>query len=430
MNTTFGDLKIGVIGLGYVGLPIAVEFAKKYKVFGLDINENKIGLLKNGTDPSKEISNQKLSEVSIHFTSKSAELADCNVYIVTVPTPVDDNKNPNLKPLKSACYSLAKIIKKGDYIIFESTVFPGCTEEICIPIIEQGSNLTYKSDFKVGYSPERINPGDKVHTLTNITKVVSACDSKSLEFIAQLYGSIIDAGIYKAESIKVAEAAKIIENTQRDVNIALMNELAIIFDKMDINTRQVLNAAGTKWNFLNFFPGLVGGHCIGVDPYYLKYKAEQLGYKPEIISNSRIVNDGIVLTVIDKINRKLFDVNKASNDCTVLIQGFTYKENISDIRNTRVVDLYHSLLKTFKTVDIFDPIVNKNEVKSTYDIEVKGEVDMQYDIMIIAVPHRIFEDVNKRANISKILAPDAIIFDVKSSYLNSVISEDFHYLSL
>jgi len=422
-------LKIGIIGLGYVGLPIALEFAKKYEVVGFDINSSKIDLLKQNIDPSKEIEKETLKEISLKYTSKEQDLSDCNFYVVAVPTPVDNHKVPNLFALKSASEIVGKLLKKGDYVVFESTVYPGCTEEVCLPILEEFSSLKNKEDFKIGYSPERINPGDKLHTLTKITKVVSGCDEEALNTIAQVYGSIIEAGIFKAKSLKVAEAAKVIENTQRDVNIALMNELAIIFDKLNINTNDVLEAAGTKWNFLKFYPGLVGGHCIGVDPYYLTYKAQQLGYTPEVILGGRRINDNTPKFIANKIIRSLTSLNKNITDCKVLIKGITFKENVSDIRNSKVFNLYNELKEFSMKVDVIDPNASTEEVENEYGIKMINTLNEKYDVIILAVSHDVFK-VPSLSEWEDHMNDPVIFFDVKSIFTKQEKPKSVIYLNL
>src|SRR6185503_5338302 len=335
--------KLAVIGLGYVGLPIALEFAKKISVIGFDINESRVGMMRNCIDPSNELTKEDFAGCDIHFTSKLDELEEANFFIVAVPTPVDQHNVPDLTPVKRASETIGKVLKKGDYVVFESTVYPGCTEEDCLPIIEKLSGLKSIKDFKLGYSPERINPGDKTHTLAKVIKVVSGCDEDSLDQIAKVYELVVTAGVHRASSIKVAEAAKIIENTQRDLNIALMNELSIIFDKMGINTFEVLEAAGTKWNFLRFSPGLVGGHCIGVDPYYLTYKASELGYNSRVILAGRYINDSMSLYVARKVVRHIISNVSDVKAAKVLIMGATFKENVSDIRNSKVADVVKEL---------------------------------------------------------------------------------------
>lgn len=423
------DTRIGVIGLGYVGLPIALAFAEKYQVVGFDISEAKVALLNNNIDPSDEIATKEFAGKNISFASMASALTECTVYIVAVPTPVDKHKVPNLVPLKKATESVGSILKKGDTVIYESTVYPGCTEEVCVPILEQKSGLTYINDFKVGYSPERINPGDKKHTLSKIIKVVSGCDKESLDHIAQLYGSIIEAGIHSASSIKVAEAAKIIENTQRDVNIALMNELAIIFDKLDISTHEVLEAAGTKWNFLKFYPGLVGGHCIGVDPYYLTYKAQQVGYDPEVILSGRRINDNTPQFISKKIIRNLLKQNKKLSDCSALVKGITFKENVSDIRNSKVIDLIKELKEFSIEVDVMDSRAKEEDVKNHYGLELISTPNKKYDVLIVAVAHEEYID-ESFDSWKEYLVGKPIIFDVRSLYKDQNLSASSIYLTL
>ena len=421
--------RIGVIGLGYVGLPIALAFAEKYEVVGFDISQEKVAQLNKSIDPSDEIDTKEFKGKNISFSATVEALASCNVYIVAVPTPVDKHKVPNLVPLKKATESVGSILKKGDTVIYESTVYPGCTEEVCVPILEQTSDLKYITDFKVGYSPERINPGDKKHTLSQIVKVVSGCDQESLDKIGALYGSIIEAGIHSASSIKVAEAAKIIENTQRDVNIALMNELAIIFDKLDISTHEVLEAAGTKWNFLKFYPGLVGGHCIGVDPYYLTYKAQQVGYDPEVILSGRRINDNTPQFISKKIIRNLLKQNKKLSECSALVKGITFKENVSDIRNSKVIDLINELKEFSIEVDVMDSRAKEEDVKREYSLELISVPEKKYEVLIIAVAHDeyVHESFD---NWKDFLADNPIIFDVRSLYKDQNLSESSIYLSL
>src|SRR5437763_16600109 len=347
--------KLAVIGLGYVGLPIALEFARKISVIGFDINEKRIEMMKQGTDPSNELEKEAFENCDIEFTSDLDTLRNANFFIVAVPTPVDKHNVPDLIPVQKASETIGKVVKKGDYVVFESTVYPGCTEEDCLPIIEKISGLKNVTDFKLGYSPERINPGDKKHTLATIIKVVSGCDAGSLETIARVYELVVKAGVHRASSIKVAEAAKIIENTQRDLNIALMNELSIIFDRMNINTYEVLEAAGTKWNFLKFTPGLVGGHCIGVDPYYLTYKASELGYNSRVILAGRHINDSMSLYVARRVVRHIISHVSDVKSAKVLVMGATFKENVSDIRNSKVADVVRELQSFYLNVDVVDP---------------------------------------------------------------------------
>src|SRR6187455_3585147 len=354
--------KLAVIGLGYVGLPIALEFAKKISVIGFDINEGRVEMMRKCIDPSNELVKEDFANCAIHFTSKLEELREANFFIVAVPTPVDQHNVPDLTPVKKASETIGKVLKKGDYVVFESTVYPGCTEDDCLPIIEDLSGLKNLKDFKLGYSPERINPGDKTHTLSKVIKVVSGCDAESLEEIAKTYELVVAAGVHRASCIKVAEAAKIIENTQRDLNIALMNELSIIFDKMNINTFEVLEAAGTKWNFLKFQPGLVGGHCIGVDPYYLTYKAQELGYHAQVINSGRYVNDSMGFYVAKQTVKKIIAVGKDVSKAKALVMGATFKENVDDIRNSKVSDVVNEFKSYGVSVDVIDPRADSHEL--------------------------------------------------------------------
>jgi UDP-N-acetyl-D-glucosamine/UDP-N-acetyl-D-galactosamine dehydrogenase len=381
------EATLAVVGLGYVGLPIALEFAKKIKVIGFDISEERIAMMRNNEDPSKELGASAFENCDIEFTTSLEKLKEASFYIVAVPTPVDEHNVPDLKPVLSASKTMGNVVQKGDYVVFESTVYPGCTEDDCLPVIEQLSGLKNIIDFKLGYSPERINPGDKVHTLTSVVKVTSGCDAESAEQIAQVYELVIKAGVHRASSIKVAEAAKIIENTQRDLNIALMNELSIIFDKMKINTYEVLEAAGTKWNFLKFFPGLVGGHCIGVDPYYLTYKSEELGYKSKVILAGRIINDEMPAYVAKKTIQKIIKTGKDIGKSRVLIMGITFKENVSDIRNSKVATLAQELAGYSVAVDIVDPHADAAEVQHEYGLTLAAEPTGKYDAIVMAVSH-------------------------------------------
>src|SRR5688572_25090208 len=360
------EARVAVIGLGYVGLPIALAFAKKVKVIGFDINEKRVNMMKKGIDPSNELGKKEFENADILFTHKLEDLKKANFFIIAVPTPIDEHNLPDLKPLVSASATVGKVLKKGDYVVFESTVYPGCTEDDCIPVLEQHSGLKFMKDFKVGYSPERINPGDKEHTITKILKIVSGCDKESLDNISKVYEIIVEPGTHKASSIQVAEAAKIIENTQRDVNIALMNELSIIFNKMDINTFDVLEAAGTKWNFLKFSPGLVGGHCIGVDPYYLTHKAESLGYHARVINSGRYVNDSMGFYVAKNLVKKIIAAGKNISESKVLIMGATFKEDVSDIRNSKVADIVKELISFGLAVDVVDPHADSGELEHEY----------------------------------------------------------------
>jgi UDP-N-acetyl-D-galactosamine dehydrogenase len=418
--------KLSVIGLGYVGLPIALEFGKKMSVIGFDISSRRVALMKQKIDPSKELNNDEFENTDILFTSEINDLKLASFHIVAVPTPIDKNNLPDLSFIISASEIVGKVIKKGDYVVFESTVFPGATEEVCVPIIEGLSGLKYGSDFKVGYSPERINPGDKVHTLTNVVKITSGCDQESGDEIAKVYGSIIKAGIHKATSIKVAEAAKIIENTQRDLNIALMNELSIIFHKMKINTYEVLEAAGTKWNFLHFFPGLVGGHCIGVDPYYLTFKANQLGHFAQVITAGRSVNDGMSKFLATELVKGIIKAGKNVLNSRILIMGITFKENVSDIRNSKVANVVEELQSYGIKVDVVDPFADAHEVKHEYDIDLAKGPTGKYDAVILAVSHNEYASLNE-TYFEKVLEEKGIFFDVKGTFRNK--AGKFNYMS-
>ena len=413
------EKQLAVIGLGYVGLPIALEFAKKIKVIGFDINEKRVALMNNHIDPSKELVAADFAGADITFTADLELLKQANFYIVAVPTPVDEHHVPDLLPIKRSCETIGKVIKTGDYVVFESTVYPGCTEEDCLPIIEQLSGLKNGIDFKTGYSPERINPGDKEHTLAKIVKVVSGCDAESLEVIAKVYEMIITAGVYKASSIKVAEAAKIIENTQRDINIALMNELSIIFDKMGINTFEVLAAAGTKWNFLKFQPGLVGGHCIGVDPYYLTYKSKQLGYDSQVILSGRMINDGMAGHVAKKVLQHIIQHNGNVKMAKVLIMGATFKENVSDIRNSKVADVVKELLSFSLNVHVTDPHADSAELLHEYGFGLTDTIDQDYDAVVVAVPHQQYAQ-HGEAYFASITKSHAMVADLKGVYRNKI----------
>lgn len=419
--------KLAVIGLGYVGLPIALEFAKKISVIGFDINEKRIEMMNNRIDPSNELDTSAFENCDIEFTDNLDVLRKAKFFIVAVPTPVDEHNVPDLKPVKGASTTIGKVIKKGDYVVYESTVYPGCTEEDCLPIIEEISGLKAVTDFKLGYSPERINPGDKEHTLQNIVKVVSGCDTESLDIISKVYELVVRAGVHKASSIKVAEAAKIIENTQRDVNIALMNELSIIFDKMDINTYEVLEAAGTKWNFLKFYPGLVGGHCIGVDPYYLTYKAAELGYSSKVILSGRNINDHMSAYVAKKVLQHIIKNNGNVKNSKVLIMGVTFKENVSDIRNSKVSDMVKELKDYFINVDVVDPYADSDELKHEYGFELINEPAGCYDAIIVTVPHNKFKQLDDKY-FSSITHVHGIVADLKGMYRGKIKSR--HYWSL
>ena len=386
---------ISLIGLGYVGMPIAVAFAKKINVIGFDISSEKVELYKNGIDPTKEVGNEAIKQTTVEFTSNEEDLKKAKFHIVAVPTPVNADHTPDLRPIQGASRTLGKNLTKGSIVVYESTVYPGVTEDICVPILEEESGLKCGIDFKVGYSPERINPGDTVHRLETIIKVVSGMDEESLDIIARVYELVVDAGVYKAESIKVAEAAKVIENSQRDINIAFMNELSIIFNKMDIDTKAVLKAAGTKWNFLNFSPGLVGGHCIGVDPYYLTYKAEQLGYRSQIILSGRRINDDMGKYVVENLVKSLIKSNIPVAGAKVAILGFTFKEDCPDTRNTRVIDIVEELKEYGITPVIADPVADAEEAHHEYGIIFDSMEDVKdMDAVILAVAHKEFMDLS------------------------------------
>ncbi len=416
--------KIAVIGLGYVGLPIALAFAKKISVIGFDINEKRVAQMNDGIDPSKELESEAFENADIIFTCSLDVLREANFFIVAVPTPVDEHNIPDLNAIRRASETVGKVIKKGDYVVYESTVYPGCTEEDCVPVIEELSGLKSVTDFKTGYSPERINPGDKNHTLASIIKVVSGCDKESLEEIAKLYELVVTAGVHRASSIKVAEAAKIIENTQRDLNIALMNELSIIFDKMNINTYEVLEAAGTKWNFLKFSPGLVGGHCIGVDPYYLTYKSKDLGYDSQVILAGRSINDGMASYVAKKVLQHIIHSNGNVKNAKVLIMGATFKENVSDIRNSKVADVVKELQSFSLQVHVVDPHANSEDLMHEYGFGLTAETMNDYEAVIITVPHNDYRSLND-AYFSSITKPYALIADLKGMYRDKIISRTY-----
>lgn len=410
------NVRIGIVGLGYVGLPLAVEFGKKFPTVGFDLNQDRVAELRGGADSTLEVESDELATAThLSFTTDVSGLKDCNVYIVTVPTPVGQDKRPILTPLIRASDSLATVLSEGDVVVYESTVYPGATEEVCVPLLEAGSGLAVNINFFVGYSPERINPGDKAHRLPTILKVTSGSTPEAAERIDSLYASIITAGTHKASSIKVAEAAKVIENTQRDLNIALVNELAVIFDRVGIDTEEVLLAAGTKWNFLPFRPGLVGGHCIGVDPYYLTHKAEELGYNPEVILAGRRINDNMSKFVADKVLKLM--LSREINPCTAkaLVLGLTFKENCPDVRNTKVVDVVAELQAYGIAVDVYDPWVDKSEASQEYGIRpIEQPADGNYDAIILAVAHREFIELGG-SGIRRYGQPNAVVYDIKSA---------------
>ena len=416
--------KLAVIGLGYVGLPLAIEFSKRFSVIGYDINDSRIKMMNLGIDPSKELPASAFSGNDIVFTSDREVLKEASFFIVAVPTPVDLMNKPDLRPVVSASNTIGNIIKKGDYIVYESTVYPGCTEEDCLPILENLSGLKLNDDFKLGYSPERINPGDKQRTLRTVIKVVSGSDSDSLDQIAKVYETVVDAGVFKAKSIMVAEASKVIENTQRDLNIALMNELSLIFDKMNINTYDVLEAAGTKWNFLKFSPGLVGGHCIGVDPYYLTSKAASLGYEAKVITASRFINDNMARNVARKIIRHVLRTTPDLNKASVLVKGVTFKENVSDIRNSKIIDTVKEILAFNIKVDIEDPYADGEEVLREYGLRLANSVGKEYDAVLITVPHDTYLKLEEDHYLS-ITKPTACIADLKGIMRNKIKQREY-----
>ena len=422
------NTKLAVIGLGYVGLPIALEFAKRIKVIGFDINATRIAQMQRGEDPSRELSAEEFKNRDITYTSDIEDLREATFFIVALPTPIDDTNLPDLKPLLGASRTVAQVLKKGDYVVFESTVYPGCTEEDCIPILEEVSGLKFREDFMVGYSPERINPGDKHHTLQNVIKIVSGCCAESLDQIAQTYELVVAAGVHRAPSIKVAEAAKIVENTQRDVNISLVNELSIIFNKLGINTFDVLEAAGTKWNFLHFYPGLVGGHCIGVDPYYLVHKAMQVGYHSKVINSGRYVNDSMGFYIGKQTAKKIIAQGKMIQEAHVLVLGATFKENVSDIRNSKVIDVVTELRSFQINVDVADPHADSSEMQHEYGVSLTTTLRQDYDAIIVAVNHDEFAAYNESYFKTLLKDGKGILVDVKGTYRNQI--KDLTYWSL
>jgi UDP-N-acetyl-D-galactosamine dehydrogenase len=419
--------KLAIIGLGYVGLPIALEFAKTFSVIGFDINERRIEMMNNGIDPSKEVPADAFAGKDIVFTNKLDILRQARFFIVAVPTPVDKFNVPDLKPVLGASDTIGQVLKKGDYVVFESTVYPGCTEEDCLPVMEKASGLKNGVDFKLGYSPERINPGDKKNTLRSVVKIVSGTDEESLEQIARVYETVVDAGVHRAASIKVAEAAKIVENTQRDLNIALMNELSMIFDRMGINTYDVLEAAGTKWNFLKFSPGLVGGHCIGVDPYYLTHKAEAMGYDAKVISASRFINDNMAKNVARKVIQHVLRHAADPAEARVLVKGVTFKENVSDIRNSKIIDTVKEIQAFNIKVDIEDPFAEPQEVHEEYDLHLTPQGDAVYDAVIFAIPHEPYLRMSPE-EVSALIRPNGLVADLKGLFRGRI--KDRAYWSL
>ena len=429
-----GEEKLSLLGLGYVGMPIAVAFAKKIKVVGFDLNEAKIDLYKNGVDPTNEVGDEVIRNTKVEFTADPAKLKEAKFHIVAVPTPVNEDHTPDLSPVEGASRILGQNLTKGSVVVFESTVYPGVTEDICVPILEKESGLTCGVDFKIGYSPERINPGDKVHRLETITKIVSGMDEETLDTVAKVYELVVEAGVYRAESIKVAEAAKVIENSQRDINIAFMNELSIIFHKMGIDTKSVLEAAGTKWNFLPFMPGLVGGHCIGVDPYYLTYKAEQLGYHSQIILSGRRINDDMGKYVAESLVKALIKANIAVKHAKVAILGFTFKENCPDTRNTKVIDIYRELGEYGIVPAVVDPEADAAEAERLYGITFQTMDEIKdVDALIIAVAHEQFLSLDKE-KISSFYHPAhkrKVLLDLKGILNRSeYLTEDYRYWRL
>ena len=420
-----GEAKLAVIGLGYVGLPIALDFARKIKVVGFDINQNRVDMMKNSVDPSNELESADFDGCDIEFTADINDLKDVQFFIVAVPTPIDEANLPDLTPLIGASKTVGQVLKKGDYVVYESTVYPGCTEEDCIPILEKISGLKFKEDFMVGYSPERINPGDKVHTLQNVVKVSSGCCEESSEQIAKTYELVVGAGVHRAPSIKVAEAAKIIENTQRDVNIALINELSIIFNKLNINTFDVLEAAGTKWNFLKFSPGLVGGHCIGVDPYYLTHKAQQAGYHAKVITSGRYVNDSMGFYIAKQTVKKILAQGKHIQDAKILVMGATFKEDVSDIRNSKIIDIVSELESFQVKVDLIDPHADSSEMEHEYGVALAAETRTDYDAVIVAVNHEAYLKLDEKYFQGILKDTNGVFVDVKGIYKNKMKELDY-----
>ncbi len=428
-----GIEKVAVIGLGYVGLPLAIEMAKKYNTYGYDVNKEKLTMYKNGIDVTEEVGDQAVHKTTLHFTNDENDLKHCKFHIVAVPTPINTDKTPNLSPIINASKTIGRNLTKGSIVVYESTVYPGTTEEICIPILEQESGLIFGADFKVGYSPERINPGDKVNTLTKIIKIVSGSDDDALKEIALVYNYIIEAGVHEAESIKVAEAAKVIENSQRDINIAFMNELSMVFNKMNINTKAVLEAAGTKWNFLPFTPGLVGGHCIGVDPYYFTYKAEQLGYHSQIILAGRKINDNMGKHVASNVIKELIRSNTNIKYAKIAILGLTFKENVPDVRNTKVIDIIKELEEYGVEVLVHDPVADSEEVKKEFNLTLAQEDELSdLDCIVLAVPHDYYIDnygLDKLVSLFK--KNEGLLADIKGIHAKQESeAKGLHYWSL
>ena len=417
-------VKLGVIGLGYVGLPIALEFAKRISVIGFDINPRRVEMMRNGQDPSKEVPSSEFDGRDIVFTDDLDVLREAKFFVVAVPTPVDKFNVPDLKPIIGASTTIGKVVKQGDYVVYESTVYPGCTEEDCLPVIEEISGLKMGVDFKLGYSPERINPGDKKNTLRSVVKIVSGSDAEALDEIAKTYEVVVDAGVHRASSIKVAEAAKIVENTQRDLNIALMNELSMIFDRMHINTYDVLEAAGTKWNFLKFSPGLVGGHCIGVDPYYLTHKAEALGYDAKVIAASRFINDNMARNVARKVIQHVLRNTPDVNNARVLVKGVTFKEDVSDIRNSKIIDTVKEIQAFNIKVDVVDPFAEPEEVHEEYGLELASGTGRDYDAVLIATAHEPYRNLAPQ-DLYDLTRPSGLIADLKGLFKGRITERDY-----
>ena len=420
---------LAVIGLGYVGLPVALAFARKFRVIGFDINAGRVEQMRQGIDPSRELGSEAFADADIHFTADPADLRNAHFFVVAVPTPIDQHKVPDLKPVFGASEFVGKALKPGDYVVYESTVHPGCTEDDCVPILERESGLKAVADFKIGYSPERINPGDKEKTVEHILKIVSGCDADSLAEISAVYGAIIKAGIHEAPSIKVAEAAKVIENTQRDLNISLMNELSVIFDKLGIDTHAVIDAAATKWNFMKFYPGLVGGHCIGVDPYYLIHKALSIGIDPQVIRSGRWINDQMPAFIAKKLVQTLIRNGKNPQNTRVLLMGLTFKENVTDIRNSKVADLVRELMGYSIHVHVVDPYASPNEVAHEYGITLMDEPSTNYDAVVVAVNHREYTGYGPE-DFLRLMSGHPVLFDIKGIYDRAAMEQKMTYWSL
>ncbi|MBT3463778.1 nucleotide sugar dehydrogenase [archaeon] len=432
MIPSINDTKIGIVGLGYVGLPLAIEFSKHFKVIGYDISKQKIESLKQGIDPGKETKKVDIDNSGILFTDDQTKISQCNFIVIAVPTPIDKDRDPDLSYVESATEIVAKNMKKDSIIVYESTVYPGVTEEVCIPILENISRLKCKQDFKIGYSPERINPGDKIRTIDNIIKIVSGIDDETLNYVAEIYSKIIKAGVFRADSIKVAEAAKVIENTQRDLNIALMNELSLIFDKMDIDVMKVIEAAGSKWNFHHYHPGLVGGHCISVDPHYLLYKSKKLGYDPKVILAGRDVNEHMPIHIANRVTDELDKINKNFENTNILVMGLTFKDNVNDIRNSKIKITINHLLEKGLNIYAYEPLVDKETIKNKFDVNNidPKNTNLKFDCIIIARNHKIFDelsfnDIKKIMNEKPIMIDVAYRFDKKEAKNNGFVYKSF-----